>query len=142
MNLYLIMMCLISLKERRTKFVVWTVLLLSHDFVSLYDLCYCKVCSFLKFELQGDKLYISVCLWYLVKSDLSSARYCMCTVYISVYWKVLHRTTRTCFSGWVVRITQSLWWRWERIYWWTNNNRHSAENGAFHWSKSWRYCIL
>ena len=37
------------------------------------------------FQVQGDQLNMAVYLWYLVKSDLSSVRYC--TVYIGVHWK-------------------------------------------------------
>ena len=36
------------------------------------------------FDLQGDQLYMAMCFWYLVKSDLSSVR-----VDSSLYWKVI-----------------------------------------------------
>ena len=57
--------------------------------------------SFENLEVQDDQLYITVCLWYLVKIELSSV-----PVYSSVHWtrQFLQgaRQTRSCLCGRVV----------------------------------------
>ena len=59
------------------------------------------------YNVQGDQLYITVCLWDLVKSDLS-----IVTVQSSVQWKSHFlqgdRKTPPCLSGRVVSICMYL----------------------------------
>ena len=51
--------------------------------------------------IKGDQLNMAVFIWYLVKSDFSSARYCTVHVYTGQIMHFLQdtRNTRPCLTG-------------------------------------------
>ena len=62
---------------------------------------YIGIFSHTKDTIQIDQLYMVVCFWYLVKSDLSNVRYCT-VPYTESNFLQGTRNTQPCLSDHVV----------------------------------------